>query len=151
MGRNFNTFIKKLEGNFAISDNFHRFTKNKSVSARSYGQKIPNSWIEIHFKTYPRLNKINLLKTKAIGVLERTLLKRRSIRNFSGRAISLKDLSKILFFSAGIINSSSQLNNTKRSYPSAGARYPLELYCSYYYFFYTQIGFIGLGCQCNWR
>jgi len=57
------------------------------------------------------------------------LQKRKSTRKFSQtKTISLEDLSAILFHSAGINRNIDNLSKSQRSYPSGGARYPLELY-----------------------
>jgi SagB-type dehydrogenase family enzyme len=110
----------------SISAIFHENTKiffwEKSMTPQEF-------WGEIHFKTYPRFEKIILPKNlKTSSLLEKVIKKRRSIREFSGKPISLKQISKILFYSAGITYKNKNWNETRRAYPSAGARYPLELY-----------------------
>ncbi|CAB49813.1 SagB/ThcOx family dehydrogenase [Pyrococcus abyssi] len=61
-------------------------------------------------------------KTKGNVSLEEAIFKRRSIRKYLSEPISLEELSQILWAAAGV-NSWG-----KRNYPSAGARYPLEVY-----------------------
>lgn len=41
---------------------------------------------------------------------------------------SLQDISYILYSSCGLIHTDGDFNHTRRPYPSAGARYPLEIY-----------------------
>lgn len=60
--------------------------------------------------------------------LGQSLVFRRSERNFTGQPIDLKKLSQFLFYSAGITLPNNDFNKTRRSYPSGGARYPLEIY-----------------------
>ncbi len=127
--------IEKIEKNnklFKISDSFHEsskiyyFNKNKG--------KKPKKWVKIFYKTYPRLDRIKLpteniiLNKKNTNIFE-LIYNRRSKRIFSKKKVNLKDISTILFYSAGI----SKIENFSwdealRTYPSAGARFPLEIY-----------------------
>lgn len=82
------------------------------------------------YKHYTRLNSIKLpLPHKEMDQLQKLLFKRISFRDFSQKPISLKDLSKILYYSVGLTHVSA-INPEKalRAYPSAGAKYPLEIY-----------------------
>lgn len=56
--------------------------------------------------------------------LEEAIKKRTSVRKFSPKPLSLQHLSQILWAAQGI----TQENDTKRTCPSAGALYPLEIY-----------------------
>ncbi|MEE9191021.1 MAG: SagB/ThcOx family dehydrogenase, partial [Candidatus Aerophobetes bacterium] len=56
--------------------------------------------------------------------LEEALKKRRSERDFQDRALTLKQVSQILWAAQGI----TEERGFKRAAPSAGALYPLELY-----------------------
>ena len=55
-------------------------------------------------------------------------MERRSIRKFKSNGIDFMTLSKLLYFSAGIKDLDKKDCVHKRTYPSGGARYPLELY-----------------------
>ncbi len=55
--------------------------------------------------------------------LEATLRKRRSIREYSAEPLALADLSQLLWAAQGITRSGG-----RRTAPSAGATYPIELY-----------------------
>lgn len=55
--------------------------------------------------------------------LEQTLLHRRSVRSFKDGALSLAEISQLLWAAQGITDPSG-----KRTAPSAGALYPLEVY-----------------------
>ncbi|MEA3378404.1 MAG: SagB/ThcOx family dehydrogenase [Nanoarchaeota archaeon] len=99
---------------------------NKTNEISNY----PKSWINIYFKSYPRFKRIFLPKPKrkkGNGIYD-VIRYRESIREFNKEKILLKELSEILFYSAGILNDASDLNKSRRGYPSAGARYPIELY-----------------------
>lgn len=56
--------------------------------------------------------------------VEEALLKRRSVRNYSNRQLSLSEISQILWAAQGITDK----ENGLRTAPSAGALYPLEVY-----------------------
>lgn len=55
--------------------------------------------------------------------VEEALLKRRSVRNYADKALTLQEVSQLLWAAQGITDPSG-----KRTAPSAGALYPLELY-----------------------
>lgn len=57
-------------------------------------------------------------------LLEETIARRRSVRDFSPQSISKSQLSQILWAAQGISNSGGRY----RTVPSAGATYPLELF-----------------------
>lgn len=121
--------LEKIEGKESLSDKFNKVTNNKQVAVVNK-KNIPESWSKIHFKTYPRFNKVKLAKVfpkKEISLLD-VLKNRRSIRMFSDTAMSIKDLSYLLLYSSGIINPGVVVDESRRPYPSAGARYPLEIY-----------------------
>lgn len=56
--------------------------------------------------------------------LEETIKRRQSIREFSPQALSLNQLSQLLWAAQGV----TERENSRRSCPSAGALYPLEIY-----------------------
>lgn len=56
--------------------------------------------------------------------LERTIHKRRTIRSFEGKALTLKQLSQVLWAAQGITD----IGEFKRAAPSAGALYPIDIY-----------------------
>lgn len=63
--------------------------------------------------------------------IEETMLNRRSVRDFKQDALNLDQLSQILWAAYGItkeMNTPSFLRGGLRTAPSAGARYPLEIY-----------------------
>lgn len=93
-------------------------------------KKVPDDWIRIHFKEYPRFDVIKLPRkfSKSKMNIEKSIEKRRSRRNFNGKPVSLRELSKLLYYSSGITFWDKDLNKTRRAYPSGGARYPLEVY-----------------------
>lgn len=72
------------------------------------------------------MKEINLPKPKTKGSvsIEETIQKRRSVRSFSSKEVSLKDISQLLWACQGITDEREGF----RASPSAGALYPLEVY-----------------------
>ncbi len=70
-------------------------------------------------------DKIILPKPKTIGKtsVEEALNNRRTVRSFSNQEISIEELGQLLWAGQGITS-----DNGKRTAPSAGALYPLEIY-----------------------
>lgn len=93
----------------------------------------PLIWKKIYFKEYQRFPKFYLPIPKKINKtsLFSILKKRRTRRNFN-KKISINDLSILLFFSSGISFIGKNFHSSRRFYPSAGARYPLEIYLFIY-------------------
>lgn len=120
--------LEKIEGNQFVSDKFHSSTNNRKLN-RANIKDVPQSWTKIHFKTYPRFDRINFCGIKTQGSELRNILnKRRSVRQFNGLSISKSEIYYLLSSSSGLINSGKSIDNSRRPYPSAGARYPLEIY-----------------------
>ncbi|MBI2049598.1 SagB/ThcOx family dehydrogenase [Candidatus Roizmanbacteria bacterium] len=119
--------LEKIEGKQFTSDRFHILTNNKRLETPNI-KGIPQSWIKIHFKTYPRLDKIKVLTKSKISDLSNIIKKRKSVRSFSGRKISQNQIFHLLLGSCGLIKEGKDINQSRRPYPSAGARYPLEVY-----------------------
>ncbi len=72
------------------------------------------------------MREINLPKPRLKGnvSVEEAIQKRRSVRNYSSKEVSLEDISQLLWASQGITDERSG----HRASPSAGALYPLEIY-----------------------
>mgnify|MGYP001597827467 FL=1 len=120
--------IEIIEGTLSLAEKFHIITKNNKINSVNPSD-MPPSWIKIHFKTYPRLDRINLGNAKMpASKLTELLRKRRSTRQFSGLPISKKELSYLLFSYSGLTRLGKTFDDSRRSYPSAGGRYPLEIY-----------------------
>ncbi|MCM8790497.1 MAG: SagB/ThcOx family dehydrogenase [Candidatus Omnitrophica bacterium] len=72
------------------------------------------------------MEKITLPKPKTKGKMsvEEAIQRRRSVRSYAAKEISLEDISQLLWACQGITSERGNL----RSAPSAGALYPLEIY-----------------------
>jgi len=108
---------------------FFQLTSYKKRRKISF-TKIPLFWKKIYFKIYPRCSQIKIEKkslfSKSPSIFY-LLLKRSSQRKFNKTPLSFKEISQVLYFSAGI-KKNKKSDQVKRMYPSAGARYPLEIY-----------------------
>lgn len=124
---NLNKILSVIDGNESLSDKFNASTKNRGIFVEQV-KTMPESWTKTYFKTYPRLDYIKLnprLKNNSLGNIMR---KRCSVRKFTKTPISKEELEYLLYASSGLITSNNDINKTRRPYPSAGARYPLEIY-----------------------
>ncbi len=77
-------------------------------------------------KKKPSRKKIDLPapKTEGSTSLEKVLQNRRSVREYRNKPLALKDISQLLWAAQGITDR----QTGKRTAPSAGALYPLEIY-----------------------
>lgn len=109
---------------------FNNLTKIDKLATPNKKENWPQSWIEVIYKGYPRFERIALDRkklNKKISFME-IISKRHSSRNFKNKRLSKNELSQLLYHSSGLKNNKKNLAN--RFYPSAGSRYPLEIYLS---------------------
>ena len=85
----------------------------------------PANWVRIFYKTYPRFSRRPCLADIESGLCK-LLERRRSMRAFGADALPCHLLDEILSYSAGRVRIES--DSERRYYPSAGGRYPIELY-----------------------
>lgn len=83
----------------------------------------PEEWKRIEYKEYQRFRKVPLNPGGFSGGLIDSLEKRNSLGKDAIAKLNLRILSSILHYSCG-----KREGSNKRFYPSAGARYPLEVY-----------------------
>lgn len=102
-------------------EEFYNKTKLKSIA--SHAGRTPVEYIHIFHKEYPRFPSVKLSRSIDNGEYNRLLRTRKSERRFSNKPVSIKILAKILS-SCRIIDA----NPERRTYPSAGARFPVEIY-----------------------
>jgi SagB-type dehydrogenase family enzyme len=109
-----------------IGDDFHRITKY--VRGKMAGGYLDWPSKPEIYKQYSDRNKVKLPFPEQVKTLsfDETVRKRRSIRNFSGKPLSLEQLGYLLWSSTGIKRVEG--GYAFRNAPSAGALYPIETY-----------------------
>jgi SagB-type dehydrogenase family enzyme len=113
---------------------FHTMSKDKKmdglVNIPSDSSLWPEAWSAVSYKSYSFFPTVALPKPISKDFSNTDLVKRISKRDFSGSLgqISLQELSNILFFSCGETRKSIDDKKNKRAQPSAGERYPVEVY-----------------------
>jgi SagB-type dehydrogenase family enzyme len=114
----------------SISLNFQKKTGIVKYPKKVLNAEWPDEWIEINHKGYPRFSRVPLIENGSLGsvTLQKALIERSSKRNFDDKyQFSLRELSNLLYFSSGIKKTNDD-EKEERFYPSAGARYSLEIY-----------------------
>lgn len=105
---------------------YHEWSKPNLLSflgtVANWGQSPPL------YKEYADAQRIKLPPPKKSKGLytEEAIQRRRSVRNYSGQAMKLEELSQLLYYTGGI--NSERWGRKLRSAPSAGALYPIETY-----------------------
>lgn len=91
------------------------------------GKKLPQAWSKNYYKEYPRFENLRL-PTRCLNDNPNLdiFYKRASLRSFKNSPLSIELISQLLYFSAGLKLDAKGVS--RRMYPSAGARYPLEVY-----------------------
>lgn len=118
--------LKQLQ--LTLSQEFHQKTKINKNGKELDLKKWPQSWTKVNFKGYPRFDAIKLSKPIIPDMLFSQVLEhRRSVRKFTHNPLTEKQVSSLLYFSAGLREKNTFMQ-ANRFYPSAGARYPLEVY-----------------------
>lgn len=118
---------KLLNKPIQLYERFHNKTKLHNFKEGIKSKALLIALKKFYYKGYPRFPTVKLpLPTISSTSLSNVLSSRASIRGRSGTKINLHKLGSLLYFSAGIRIDGSK--RAKRFYPSAGARYPLEIY-----------------------
>jgi len=108
---------------------FNNYTMINHFESQTPSNTWPQEWKTVYYKAYPRFDQIILpLPSSKRFELFQALSSRISIRNFSCKPVSLKQLSNLLYYSVGLKRILVKTESESRMYPSAGARYPLEIY-----------------------
>lgn len=106
---------------------FHHISAIENVN-RSPILEIPEEWKTTYYKEYPRLPKIAL---NSVSSPEENIFnivkKRKTERNFNGSPLAKGEISTLLEYSSGETTDIGEERH-RRAYPSAGGRYPIELY-----------------------
>jgi len=105
---------------------YHQWSKPGVIDAlgsvANWGQPV-----EL-YKAYPGAPVVALPEPSLEGGLPtaRAIATRRSTRSYSGRPLGLDELSRFLFLTSGI--SADRFGSARRTAPSSGALYPIEIY-----------------------
>lgn len=109
-------------------DELVKIKKFNSNNVTPY-DKWPEEWKTISYKAYPRFKQVGLSTPSNDNFdLYKTLLKRESFRNFSDMPMQLNKFSDLIYYSMGMKKILTSKTSDSRMHPSAGARYPLEIY-----------------------
>ncbi|MDP3725708.1 MAG: SagB/ThcOx family dehydrogenase [bacterium] len=105
---------------------FNYFREERNSISRNVYEGTQGSF---SCKEYPRFPQIFLpppikLEHSLSGILE----KRKSTRSFIAEPLSLLEISSLLFWSMGMLNSHTQGETKHRMHPSGGAKFPIECY-----------------------
>lgn len=123
-------FLKNLLGKSkSSSEIFYKKTEIKKFpESKLDPASWPQAWKNIEYKGYQRMKSIKIFPDRALKIrLSDALINRKSNREFNNKKLYFKTISTLLYYSAGI-NSEKSSNLKYRFYPSAGARYPIEIY-----------------------
>jgi SagB-type dehydrogenase family enzyme len=105
---------------------YHQWSKPGVIDAlgsvANWGQAV-----EL-YKAYPNAPVVALPPASLEGgpPTASTIANRRSIRSYANRSMTQAELSRVLFLASGI--SADKFGNARRTAPSSGALYPIELY-----------------------
>lgn len=109
---------------------FHNETNDRSEKGTIFipdnDDEWPEVWKKIEYKTYPSSSLIIPIVSPQGGFWSNFLIKRSSTRaRQQTQKVTFEQISYMLSCGYGLIN---HVGDEKRSVPSAGSRYPLELY-----------------------
>ncbi len=115
-----------------LSEIFHENTKLYPMSARAYTQTVAqlgkSAMVKLlmanPFKVYSLMDQAELEPPGEPNELEQLITERRSVRSYSGEAVTQQELSRLLLNTYGRIGP----QRNSRPVASGGGLYPLELY-----------------------
>jgi SagB-type dehydrogenase family enzyme len=128
---------------YSLSRTYHENTKLRKQHIRDDAGRIERikknvlllNAVSKAFKTYSTVPTIPLTREfpPSIYSFDETLLRRRSVREYSDESLTLPEIAKILYFSYGVTGylQSEAFHNIiqlVRAAPSGGALYPVEMY-----------------------
>lgn len=121
------SLIQKIDGQPSVFENTYDQSKIATVSTKGM-TNIPKEWIEINYKAYPRFKQFPLIEPTNDTDLTKAIINRSSKRDFTGKPLSSSYLSTLLKYSCGLTYNGKDWDDARRAYPSAGGRFPLEVY-----------------------
>jgi len=118
---------------FPFGEQFQERSKFDVPQRMYVEEEWPDEWKKIHYKQYPRCERLLLPEPSFLTTpLSELFLTRKSVRSFDLQdRLTLEQISTLLFHAAGIIAVAPEEGVAqRRTHPSAGARYPLEIYAA---------------------
>ncbi len=104
-------------------NNLIKILKFDSKNVTPYN-KWPSEWKTVFYKAYPRFEQVGLPTPSNTNFdLYKTLISRKSVREFSNKSIKLQDVSDLIYYSGGMKKILNNKENDSRMHPSAGGRY----------------------------
>lgn len=123
-----NDLLTPLKRYSRLFNNRTKIIKFRAVQPQAKKSAL-EKWGRVSYKAYPRFSQFLLpIPTMQKHDMFDALLKRESCREFTKSSMSQSQLSQLLYFASGEKKIITGGISTKRFYPSAGARYPLEVY-----------------------
>lgn len=125
------SFLPLLSKAESLYQGFHGATSLVKLSEKTVPvSNWPASWKKVFYKEYPRFKTVLLPESgnKYDDSLVQVLQKRESLRKFSSKKMDLDELSFLLHYAAGVNLQRKNDDYAPRFYPSAGGRYPNEIY-----------------------
>lgn len=110
---------------------FHRASKDHSDRGTHIiprDREWPKEWTTTFYKTYERLKTLILPKASQDSPLFSLIAKRESKRKFGGVALTLGEISQILKYSCGELETFFETGRARRAQPSGGGRFAIEAY-----------------------
>lgn len=125
------SIVSPFELEPSLSEIFHENTKLSPLRLREYSDHIAaltsnagvRAMLSQSYKVYSLMDQVELPAPPTDDPLARTVVERRSQRRFSGEAMGLDELSRLLYLGYGRTD-----DGFYRAVASGGALYPLELY-----------------------
>ncbi len=111
---------------------FHRSSKDRAKGHAPVPEDPalwPREWKTVYYKAYPGLSSVDLGTTPRPGAADifNVLSRRASRKKCTGESISAEEISALLRYSCGL-RSPGVADSYARMQPSAGARFPIEVY-----------------------
>jgi SagB-type dehydrogenase family enzyme len=97
----------------------------KAATPAPAAEEAPITHTKVFHKQYPRFPRISLPESTEKGELSELLTRRETERVFTGEPLTVEELAQVLH-SCRIVDA--EREPERRTYPSAGARFPVEVY-----------------------